>query len=128
VIAKVNCVLHARAANRGLTICPFPSRAVIKHEIHELILTSEDASPGTVVNNISYLCFFEILESGMLWAGDRVECKDTFIGCLMGYDFAHMPNHMNIITQIKGDLYTGYEAGLKPGDELKFTFTHGKID
>ncbi|NPV86100.1 MAG: hypothetical protein HPY45_08840 [Anaerolineae bacterium] len=126
VRAKVSCVLHARSAARGLELCPFPSRAVLKHEIHELILTTEDAAPGKTVNNISYLCFFELLQSGMLWVGDRVEVNGKLIGYLAGYDFSHLPNHMNMIVQVKGDLRTGYELGLKPDDEIVFVFVHGK--
>ncbi len=129
VVGRVNCVLHARAENRGLELCPFPSRAVLKNEIHELILTAEEtAAPGKTVNKISYLAFFEVLESGMLWAGDRLEINGKTVGYLAGYDFAHMPNHMNIVVQTTAELYTGFEAGLNPGDEIRFVFTHGKKD
>jgi hypothetical protein len=127
LVGKIVCVLHARAENRGLQLCPFPSRAVLKHEVHELIVTAEEtARPGAVVNQIAYTAFFEVLESGMLWAGDRLLINGLPAGYLVGYDFAHMPNHMNIIVQAGAPLKTGYEAGLHPGDEIRFVFTHGQ--
>lgn len=98
----------------------------VKHEIHELIITAEDAAPNKQVNRIAYLCFFEVLDSGMLWAGDRVEINGKAIGYLAGYDFAHMPNHMNIIVQVSEPLKTGFELDLQPGDSLRFVFMHGK--
>jgi hypothetical protein len=122
VIGKIVCVLHARSDSRGLELCPYPSRAVLKNEVHELILTDEmGAEPKKTVNNISYLAFFEILESGILWSTDRVEVNGKPIGNLAGYDFTHMPNHMNIIVKTSDPLYTGYEAGLKPGDIITFS-------
>lgn len=125
LVAQVNTVLHARAEKRGLELCPFPSRAVVQHEIHELIVTAESAGPGSVVNRIAYLCFFEALNSGMLWAGDLLEVNGRPFGYLAGYDFAHMPNHMNIIIQAPEPLATGFELGLQPGDALRFIFTGG---
>jgi len=128
VKAFVNTVLHARADKRGLELCPFPSRAVVKNEIHELIITAENAKPGGTVDKIAYLCFFEVLNSGMLWVGDILEINGKPIGYLAGYDFAHMPNHMNIIIQVQEPLKTGFELDLKPGDELQFVFVEGKRD
>jgi hypothetical protein len=123
VIGKFCCILHARAENRGLNLTQAPSRAVLKNEVHELILTAEEnAVPGQVVNNISYLGYFEILESGIIWVGDKVYVNDQLIGALAGYDLTHFPNHMNIIVKIDKALYTGKEIGLKPGDPITFVF------
>lgn len=121
VIGKLNCILHARTENRNMELCPYPSRAILKNEVHELILTSEmEAAPKKLVNNISYIAFFEFLESGMLWVGDRVEINGKVIGTLAGYDFTHMPNHMNIVIKTDQPLFTGYEVGFKPGDVITF--------
>jgi hypothetical protein len=126
VSGSLNCILHARAEKRGLELSPFPSRAVIKHEIHELIITAEEqAAPGTIVNKIAYLGFFEIEEGGILWVGDRVDVDGKTVGELAGYDMAHFPNHMNIVVKVKEPLITGYEAGLKPGASITFTFVKG---
>jgi hypothetical protein len=126
VVCQVNTVLHARAEKRGLELCPFPSRAVLQHEIHELIITAEPAAPNKLVNRIAYVCFFEVLNSGMLWSGDQVEVNGKVIGALGGYEFSHMPNHMNLVIQAQDPLLTGFEMGLQPGDELRFVFVGKK--
>jgi hypothetical protein len=123
---RVNTVLHARAGQRGLELCPFPSRAVLLHEIHELILTAEAAKPKSIVNRIAYLGFFEVTGSGMLWVGDRLEVNGKPLGYLAGYDFSHLPNHMNIVVQVEEPLLTGYEMDIQVGDPLRFVFVNGK--
>jgi hypothetical protein len=121
---KICVVLHARAEARGLELCPYPSRALLKHEIHELILTAEsEAKPGAKVNKIAYLGYFEVLESGVLWVGDRVDINSRPIGFLAGYDLTHFPNHMNIVIRVSEPLYTGAEANLDLGAEIRFVFT-----
>ena len=124
VEGRINCVLDARAPQRGLELCPYPSRAVLTHEIHELIITAEaTAAPNATVNAIAYLGYFEVLQGGVLWVGDRVDVDGKPIGVLAGYDLTHFPNHMNIIIRIEEPLYTGFEVGLKPGASIAFTFT-----
>ncbi len=116
-------ILDARASERGLELAPYPSRAVLKHEVHELILTAEqEAGPGAKVNRISYLGYFEVEGSGVLWVGDKVLVGGREIGRLAGYDMTHFPNHMNIVIKIEGDLYTGLEAGFKVGAPVSFVF------
>ncbi|HWQ45937.1 MAG TPA: hypothetical protein VN376_03670 [Longilinea sp.] len=123
VNGKVCVILDARAGNRGLELVQYPSRAVLKNEIHEIILTAEpEAGPGKVVNDISYLGYFEVLESGVIWVDDKVMVGGREIGTLAGYDMTHFPNHMNIIIKITGSLYTGLEAGFKVGDPISFIF------
>lgn len=123
VNGKMCVILDARAENRGLELVLFPSRAVQKYEIHEIILTAEvESGPGSKVNNISYLGYFEVLESGVLWVGDKVIVGGKEIGTLTGYDMTHFPNHMNIIIKIDGDLYTGLEAGINVGEPITFIF------
>ena len=124
---SLNTILHARADQRGLELCPYPSRAILKDEVHELIITAEEsAAPTKTVNKIAYLGYFTVCESGVLWVGDRVSINDKFIGYLAGYDLTHFPNHMNVIILVKGTLFTGLEAKLNPGDSIEFTFVQGK--
>ena len=121
VTGRIVCVLQARADKRGLELCPYPSRAVLKNEIHEVILTAEEAGPGKTVNQIAYLGYFEVLEGGVLWAGDTVRLDGVEIGRLAGYDLTHFPNHMNIIIQVQGVLRTGFESGCQTGSQIVFT-------
>lgn len=123
VIGTVNTLLHANNDRRALEISPYPSRAFQKYEVHELIITPEmDAGPNSVVNNVIYFCFFEMDNSGVLWVGDSVEVDGVEIGTLAGYDFTHLPNHMNIIVKSDHFLKTGKEAGSSLGSKIKFTF------
>ncbi len=127
VVGKLCCVLHARAEQRGLQLAQFPSRVVQQHEIHELIVTAEEsAGPGQTVNKIAYLGFFELLEGGVLWAGDRVEVGGRWAGVLAGYDLTHFPNHLNIIIRTSEPVSTGFESGFHPGDIVRFTFLNGE--
>jgi len=41
---SLNTILHARADQRGLELCPYPSRAILKDEVHELIITAEESA------------------------------------------------------------------------------------
>ena len=101
VIGRLVCVLDAELPERGLELSPFPSRAVLKNEIHELILTDEmNAVPGKKVDHITYLGFFEVLEGGILLQGDKLQINGESIGHLAGYDFtppaqSHEPDHQN---------------------------------
>lgn len=122
VVGNINCILHAKAEQRGLELAPFPSRAVLKNEIHELILTVEEAAPGKRVDRIVYLGFFEITAGGILWAGDEVRVNGKKLGNLAGYDLTHYPNHFNIIIKKSEPLQTGYEMDLHPGAEIRFIF------
>ncbi len=123
VHGKLCVVLDARASNRALELVKFPSRAVLKNEIHELILTAEaTAEPGSIVNTISYLGYFEVLESGVIWAGDKVMIGAIEVGTLAGYDLTHFPNHMNIVIKTDRALFTGLEANLEVGLPVTFVF------
>ncbi len=116
VVGRLCCVLHAQAEQRGLQLAPFPSRVVQKHEIHELILTTEEsAGPGQTVNQIAYVGFFEVLEGGVLWAGDQVEIGGRCMGALVGYDLTHFPNHFNIVIRSIEPISTGFEFRLSSG-------------
>lgn len=127
VKGKLVCILHARAEQRGLELCPYPSRAVLKNEIHELILTAEaQAAPAQKVNRISYLGYFEVMEGGVLWTGDQVNLNGQLIGILAGYDLTHFPNHMNIVIKVQEPLYTGWEIDLLVGAPIEFIFTQKK--
>lgn len=122
VTGRINCTLHARSEKRGLELAPFPSRAVLKHEIHELILTDEDGGPGKTVNRIAYLGFFEVEQGGILWVGDEVSLGGVVAGRLAGYDLTHFPNHFNIIVKAVGEVKTGHESGFYPGTQVVFRF------
>ena len=127
VIGSLVCILDAELPERGLELSPFPSRAILKHEIHELILTDEtQATSGSSVNHIAYLGFFEVLQGGILLKGDELKISGKTIGYLAGFDFTHLPNHMNLVIQTDQPLQTGFARGLSCGDPVTFTFISGR--
>ena len=124
IVGELNVVLDGKLENRELSLIKQISRCVLKHEIHELIISDEDGiGPGSTVNKIAYLGFFEISQGGVLTTGDNVYCAGKLIGTLAGFDETHMPNHLNIV--IKSDTrMSGTEQGVILGDEI--TFIHNK--
>ena len=83
---------------RGLQLIPSYTRALLKNEIQELIITDEKkAGPRKKVNNISYLGFVRIEEGGIVAVGDKAYLEGIIIGEVAGFDETHMPNHWNIV-------------------------------
>jgi len=123
IVGRLNVVLDGKLENRELSLIKQISRCVLKHEIHELIISDEDSiGTGSTVNKIAYLGFFEIVQGGVLTTGDSVYCAGRLIGTLAGFDETHMPNHLNIV--IKSDArLSGAEQGVNLGDEIAFLHT-----
>lgn len=113
-------VLDGKMEKRGLQLINPISRCLTRYEIHELILTDEEnAGPGSKVDKISYLGFFEVEKGSVLVAGDKVFLQDKFIGEIAGFDETHMPNHLNIVIKTDARL-TGIELEAQIGDKLVF--------
>jgi len=112
-------ILAIKTETRGITLLPYPSRAVLKNEIHELMVTDESVSPDDAVNRIHYLGFFEVTAGGIIVTGDTFRIKDQVLGHIVGFNDAHMPNHLNIVIHSQ-NLKTGAELGIEPGDKLMF--------
>ncbi|MBS7619966.1 hypothetical protein KEJ21_04890 [Candidatus Bathyarchaeota archaeon] len=98
----VVAVLDITFEKRGLKLIDTKSRALAKHEIHELMITDDqEAEPGRVVDRVSALAFFEIEEGGLAVVGDKMILGENLLGRLAGFDLTHMPNHMNILVKSK---------------------------
>lgn len=103
-------VLRGELQERGLQLIAQPSRCVCEGEVHELILTDEDAQLGATVNRIGYLGFFVVKKAGVLVAGDQLWLEGKLVGTLAGFDATHMPNHQNIVIRVAA-LSTGEKLG-----------------
>jgi len=97
VEGRIVAVLANRYDRRNLSLIPQLSRAVLKNEIHELMLTDEGVSPGDTINRICCLCFFEITAPGIIVRGDRLLVSGKDMGTVLGFNGDHMPNHLNIV-------------------------------
>lgn len=115
---KFVVVLDGKLDNRGLSLIKPISRAFSKSTIIELIGTDEiNAAPGNFVNNICYIGFVELLDSGVLLVGDEIIWKNEIIGIIAGYDDTHMPNHQNTIVKMEKRI-SGKELNIQLGDEI----------
>lgn len=118
VVGEVVVVLDAQLANRRLELIKPISRALCRHEIHELILTTDMAAgPGRTVESVSYIGFFAVTQGSVALVGSRVTIGGHTVGILAGYDETHAPNHLNVV--LKGeDGRTGLERGIQLGDTV----------
>lgn len=115
---KLVVILEGEYPKRGLALIPQPSRAICRHQIHELIMTDQDAGPGDTVDPIAYLGFVEFSQGGVMVVGDRVLVAGEDIGAVCGFDETHMPNHLNIV--VHGQRVSGQKRGLVLAQELQF--------
>ena len=121
VVGQVVCILDVRSENRGMELSIHPSRAVPKGEIHELVATDDpQARPGKVVDRVAYIGFFEVEKGGIILVNDRVTVEGQEIGQVVGFDFTHVPNHLNILIRTATPM-TGPELGLKLGGRVVFS-------
>ncbi len=119
VAGKLVAILRLRAEDRELDLIKPPSRALVRGDVHELIVTDEEAAPGRKVNKVAYLAFFEVINSGVIVAGDTVSVGQERIGELAGFDLTHFPNHINIVIR-SNSRKTGEELGLELGAMIQF--------
>jgi hypothetical protein len=120
ITGKIVAILDLTIEQRGLKLIAPRSRVIKKNEIHELIVTEEkSAAPGKKVNNVAYVCFFEVSEGGVIVRGDEVHINKKLIGKVIGFDDTHMPNHQNIILYVPKKK-TGVELKINLDEEILF--------
>jgi len=131
--ARVVAVMDLAMQGRNLELIDTPSRGLRKHEVHQLTLTDDpvlppttdvfpedmrpDGEPEHLARNASVLCFFEVLDSGLVLTGDEFVCNDEVLGDVRGYDVTHHPNHYNVVLHAP-QRRTGVDVGLEPDDTL----------
>ncbi len=120
VFAKVVAILDFASEERGLKLISQPSRAVREGDVHELIITSDkSASPGGCVNEVSYIAFVKVQNSGVILKNDVVKHNGKRMGTLAGFDETHMPNHQNILLY-SPDRISSRQLGIQLGDMISF--------
>lgn len=117
VIGEVVALLHITFEERGLKLIRSLSRAMLSNEIHELMVTDEDASPGGGADHVSAIAFFEVKQGGVAVSGDKVSVGDRTLGTLAGFDMTHMPNHMNVLVKT----VSLEPSSIKVGDKIEFS-------
>ncbi|MFH2112771.1 MAG: hypothetical protein ABIJ47_16100 [Candidatus Bathyarchaeota archaeon] len=117
VEGEVVALLHVCFEDRGLKLIETKSRAVRLQEIHELMITDEDAAPGGGADRVRAIAFFEVNRSGLIVMGDNVSVEGRRLGSLAGFDETHMPNHMNIVVKTE----SLDEPAIRVGDRVRFS-------
>ena len=113
-------VFSLRTDQRWMQLEEFPSRALARGEIHELILSSNPGlHPGAAVPDVAYVGFFEVDVGGIAEYGDEVWAGDKLLGILAGFDLNHYPNHLNIVVAAEV-ASTGAELELELGTPIRF--------
>jgi len=116
VEGEIVALLHVYFEDRHLKLIETKSRAVRLQEIHELMITDEDAAPGGGADRVRAIAFFEVDRSGLIVVGDKVSVGGKHLGTLAGFDQTHMPNHMNIVVKTE----TLDEPVIRVGDRVRF--------
>jgi len=113
-------VFSLRADERWMRLEEFPSRALLRGEIHELVLSANAGlQPGAWVRDVAYIGFFEVSVGGIAEFGDEVWAGEQRLGTLAGFDLTHYPNHLNVV--VSADVAaTGAELGLDVGATIRF--------
>ncbi len=125
IVGELLLILDTEMDERGLNLIAPRTRALQRHEIHELLLTDEEeASPGKVVNRVAGIGFAEIEQGGVVVVGDRVLIEDTSMGEVAGFDETHMPNHLNIVIKAQKRV-NGVKLGLHPRNKVLITGQKG---
>lgn len=124
-VGELVVVLDGMIEDRGLQLMVPKSRAVCKHEIHELIITDENSGPGSSVKRIAYLGFFEVHQGTVIIAGDELLLGNQVIATISGFDETHMPNHLNIVARAV-ERKTGPELKAFVGQRVVIRHARGK--
>jgi hypothetical protein len=118
VEATVVAVLQGTTDLRGLALEVFRSRAVRRHEVHELMVTDEAVGPGGQADRVGLIAFVEIGTGGVVVIGDDVTVGDRHLGVVAGFDQTHAPNHLNVV--VRTDVVIdGVSSGVRLGDEVR---------
>ena len=102
IMGEVVTELNARGS--GLRLSKDWSRAVKIGDIHEIMLTEAELSPGDELKDFTAIAFFEASQGSHSVIGDRLYLNEVEVGVLVGYEMNHMPNHMNIVFMVEGEV------------------------
>ena len=116
VLGEVVALLHITFQKRGLKLIQARSRALLENEIHELMITDEEAAPGGGTDRVSAIAFFEVERGGLAVVGDDVILDSSGLGTLAGFDTTHMPNHMNVVVKAE----SLEEPPIRVGSRIEF--------
>ena len=113
VRGEVVTVIDVTFASSGIDLVESWSRAVPRGEIHEIMIWSPTEERD---DDAATVAFIEITQGGNIVNGDEVKVDGEPIGNLAGFDYNHMPNHMNVVIETRS-----LKLPLKLGSVFEFT-------
>jgi hypothetical protein len=109
VIGNIVALSGLRLTKRGTWLIHPRTRCCPKSSILELTVTDEkNIEPGSQVNSVLYVGFFEVSQGGIIVLGDSVKIKSKTIGTVAGFSDIHCPNHLNIMVAGTKEFATEY--------------------
>jgi len=112
VKGEVVTIIDVTFSSSGIDLVEAWSRAVPRGDVHEIMLWNP-LEGGE--DDAAAVAFIEITQGGNIVNGDEVKVDGEPIGNLAGFDYNHMPNHMNILVETKK-----LELPLKLGSVFEF--------
>ena len=95
VRGEVVTVIDVTFSSAGIELVDSWSRAVPRWDVHEIMLWN----PNEDGDDAAAIAFIEVTQGGNIVNGDEVKVDGEVIGNVVGFDYNHMPNHMNIIVK-----------------------------
>ncbi len=123
VIGNIVALSGLRLTKRGTWLIHPQTRCCPKSAVLELTVTDEEGiEPGSQVNSVLYVGFFEVSQGGIIVLGDPVKIKGKIIGTVSGFSDIHCPNHLNIMVSGTKEFSSDYVEPSKDSTitELKF--------
>ena len=111
VKGEVVTVIDVTFPSDGIELTDAWSRAVPRGEVHEIMVWD----PLAEGDDAGAVAFIEITQGGNIVNGDEVRLDGEAIGRLVGFDYNHMPNHMNIVVETNN-----LELSLSLGSTIEF--------
>ena len=112
VKGEVVTVIDATFSSAGIDLSDAWSRAVPRGDVHEIMLWDPVAEEG---HDAAAVAFIEITQGGNIINGDEFRVDGEEVGNLAGFDYNHMPNHMNIVIEAKS-----LKPSIKLGSTVEF--------
>ena len=97
VKGEVVTVIDVTFDSSGIDLVDTWSRAVPRDEVHEIMIWS----PLEEGDDAAAVAFIEVTQGGNIVNGDEVRLDGKAIGHLVGFDYNHMPNHMNVVVEAR---------------------------
>lgn len=111
-------LLFHKQMDRGMMLAEYKTRCIRVGEIHEIVTTDQTNEEGKI-NQVGFLGFAEILQSGIIEKGDSVYIGGNLIGKVVGFDECHFPNHYNIVIAAN-KLITAMDIDLAVEEKIYF--------